>query len=66
MRNKKLFRKYSVRKLLKELAVMKISFLKNIDPIKSEISKKQSAIFKAFNILPQKASLLTFFSNLGI
>jgi transposase len=52
MRNKKLFAKYSVRELLKELAVMKISFLKNIDPVKSEISKKQAAIFKAFNILP--------------
>jgi transposase len=52
MRNKKLFGKYSVRELLKELAVMKISFLKNVDPIKSEISKKQSSIFNAFNILP--------------
>jgi hypothetical protein len=51
MRNKKLCGKYSVRELLKELAIMKISYLENVEPVKSEISKKQSAIFKAFDIL---------------
>jgi transposase len=45
MRNKKLFGKYSVRELLKELAVMKISSLENIEPVKSEISKKTSGYF---------------------
>jgi hypothetical protein len=52
MRNKKLFGKYSVRELLKELAIMKISYLENVEPVKSEVSKKQSTIFKAFDILP--------------
>jgi hypothetical protein len=43
--------KYSVCVLLKELAIMKISYLENVDSVKSEIAKKQSAIFKAFDIL---------------
>jgi transposase len=52
MKNNKLFGKYSVRELLKELSKMKISFLQNIEPVKSEISKKQMTIFKAFNLKP--------------
>jgi hypothetical protein len=52
MRINKLLGKYSVRELLKELSKMKISSLKNIEPVKSEISKKQMAIFKAFNFKP--------------
>ncbi|GHV08984.1 hypothetical protein FACS1894160_4160 [Bacteroidia bacterium] len=50
MRNKKLFEKYSIQELLRELAKMKITYLENIDPIKSEISKKQKNILLAFNI----------------
>ena len=52
MRKNKLFGKYSIQELLKELSKMKISFLNNIEPVKSEISKKQLSIFKAFNIMP--------------
>jgi hypothetical protein len=52
MRNNKLFGKYSVQELLKELSKMKISFLQNIEPVKSEISKKQMTIFRAFNFKP--------------
>jgi transposase len=52
MRNNKLFGKYSVQELLKELSKMKISFLQNIQPVKSEISKKQMTIFRAFNCNP--------------
>ena len=50
MRENKLFGKYSIRELLKELSKMKISYLQNVEPLKSEISKKNKAIFKAFNI----------------
>ena len=52
MRNKKLLEKYSIQELLRESAKLKITFLKNMDPIISEISKKQSDIFKAFDIYP--------------
>jgi hypothetical protein len=61
MRNKKLCGKYSVWELLKELAIMKISYLENMDSVKNEILKKQSTIFKAFDIFTYTASLLTFF-----
>jgi transposase len=50
MRDKKLFEKYSITELLRELAKLKITYLNNIDPVKSEISKKQTQILKAFDI----------------
>jgi transposase len=50
MRDKKLFEKYSIAELLRELAKLKITFLNNQEHIISEISKKQSLIFKAFDI----------------
>jgi len=53
MREKDLFRKYSIQELLRELAKMKITHMDDTAPIKSEISKKQSTIFKAFGIDPQ-------------
>jgi hypothetical protein len=39
MRDNKLFEKYSLQELVRELAKMKISYPQNIDPLKSEISK---------------------------
>jgi transposase len=50
MRDKKLFEKYSCSELLRELAKLKITYLNMHDPVISEISKKQSQIFKAFDI----------------
>ena len=50
MRDKKLFKKYSIQELLRELAKMKITYIENFDPIKSEISKKQNDILMAFDI----------------
>jgi transposase len=50
MRDKKLFDKYSIAELVRELAKLKISYLNNVDPVISEISKKQSQIFKSFDI----------------
>jgi transposase len=50
MREKKLFEKYSIQELLRELAKIKITCLQNIDPVKSEISKKQTAILNAFGL----------------
>jgi transposase len=50
MRDKNLFGKYAVSELLRELAKLKITYLNNLAPIKGEISKKQSQIFKAFDI----------------
>jgi hypothetical protein len=50
MRDKELFGKYSIRELLRELAKLKITYMQNLDPIKSEISKKQTAIFKDFGL----------------
>ncbi|MDR2425435.1 MAG: hypothetical protein LBD59_12090, partial [Prevotellaceae bacterium] len=50
MRDNKLFEKYSISELVRELAKLKITYVNNLDPIISEISKKQSQIFKAFDI----------------
>jgi hypothetical protein len=50
MREKKLFEKYSIQELLRELAKIKITCLQNLDPVKSEISKKQNDILKAFGL----------------
>jgi transposase len=50
MRDKKLFEKYSIAELLREPAKLKITYLDNQEPVISEISKKQSLIFKAFDI----------------
>jgi transposase len=41
-RDNKLFEKYSIAELLRELAKLKITGLNNVDPIKSEITKKQA------------------------
>jgi transposase len=50
MRDKKLFEKFSIQELLRELSKMKITYIDNFDPIKSDISKKQNDILKAFDI----------------
>ncbi|MDR0575402.1 MAG: IS1634 family transposase [Tannerella sp.] len=50
MRDKKLFEKYSISELVRELAKLKITYLNKMDSVKSEISKKQSQILKAFDI----------------
>jgi hypothetical protein len=50
MRDKKLFEKYSIAELLRELAKLKFTFLNNQEHIISEISNNQSIIFKAFDI----------------
>ena len=50
MRDNKLFEKYSIAELLRELAKLKITRLNNVDPIKSEITKKQAHILKSFGI----------------
>jgi transposase len=48
MREKKLFEKYSIREMLKELAKIKMIKHENMEPFISEISKKQKEIFKNF------------------
>jgi transposase len=50
MREKKLFEKYSIREMLKELAKIKMIKHENMEPFISEISKKQKDIFKNFDI----------------
>jgi len=50
MREKNLFKKYSVKELLAELKKLKIIKIKNNDLFLSELSKKQKLIFKAFGI----------------
>jgi transposase len=50
MSSKNLFKKYSLREMLKELAKLKITRIKDYKPIISELSKKQRLIFEAFGI----------------
>ena len=50
MREKKLFEKYSIREMIKELAKIKIIKHENMAPFISEISKKQKDIFKNFDM----------------
>jgi len=50
MKEKKLFKKYTIKELLAEIKKVKINQLGNNQPILSEISKRQNDIFSAFNI----------------
>jgi transposase len=50
MREKKLFEKYSIREMIKELAKIKMIKHENMEPFISEISKKQKDIFKNFGM----------------
>jgi transposase len=50
MREKKLFEKYSIREMIKELAKIKMIKHQNMEPFISEISKKQKDIFKNFGM----------------
>ncbi|MDF1549453.1 MAG: hypothetical protein P1P88_16630, partial [Bacteroidales bacterium] len=50
MREKKMFGKFSINELLKELKKIKITYLENYKPIIGEVSKKQKLIFDAFGI----------------
>ena len=50
MREKKLFEKYSIREIIKELAKIKMIKHENMEPFISEISKKQKEIFKNFAV----------------
>jgi len=50
MREKKLFEKYSIREMIKELAKIKIIKHEKLEPFISEISKKQKEIFKNFGM----------------
>jgi len=54
MREKKLFERYSIREMIKELAKIKIIKHENMEPFISEISKKQKDIFKNFGMELQK------------
>ena len=49
MREKKLFEKYSIREMIKELAKIKIIKHENMESFISEISKKQKEILKLRN-----------------
>jgi transposase len=50
MREKKLFEKYSIREMIKELAKIKMIKHENMKPFISEISKKQKDILKNFSV----------------
>jgi len=50
MREKKLFEKYSIREMIKELAKIKMIKHENMEPFISEISKKQKEILKNFGM----------------
>ena len=54
MREKKLFEKYSIRQMIKELANIKMIKHENMEPFISEISKKQKGILKNFGMELQK------------
>ncbi len=50
MKEKKLFKKYTIKELLSEVKKVKVNQLGNNQPILSEISKRQNDIFTAFEI----------------
>ena len=50
MREKKIFEKYSILEMIKELAKIKMIKHENMEPFISEISKKQKDIFKNFGM----------------
>ena len=50
MREKKIFEKYSIREMIKELAKIKMIKHQNMEPFISEISKKQKDILKNFGM----------------
>jgi transposase len=50
MKNKEMFKKYSVTELLKELSKMKMISLPQVDSFATECSKKQREIFENFKI----------------
>ncbi len=50
MKEKKLFKKYTVKELFAELKKLKITQIKQNDPFLSELSKRQKVIFDAFGI----------------
>lgn len=50
MKDKKLFEKYTIQELIRELKKIKISYIDDQQKIISEISKKQKLIFQAFDM----------------
>jgi len=50
MKERKLFKKYTIKELLAEVKKVKVNQLGDNEPILSEISKRQNDIFTAFNI----------------